>query len=60
MYANSLQVFSMLFTEAAGSTVTDYNSSYSNMSLPIHGELVHTQIRRFIVVRQRREFCFAV
>jgi hypothetical protein len=54
--ANLNQVFSVLFTEAAGSTVTAYNDSISRI---IYGELAHSQIRRFVVVRQKHEFCFA-
>lgn len=46
----------MLFTEPAGSTVTDYNTSISTVRF---GQYVHTQIRRFIVVRSMREFCYA-
>jgi hypothetical protein len=63
-----LQVFSVLFTEAAGTTVTGYNNAFSVLQPPTNDaltmvkykELAHTQIRRFIVVRSRREFCFAM
>ncbi|KAH6865209.1 hypothetical protein BKA58DRAFT_241012 [Alternaria rosae] len=61
------RVFSILFSEAAGANavvalrninnVTDYNSSISMVK---YRELVHTQVRRFIVVKRKREFCFAV
>ncbi|KAF2134756.1 hypothetical protein P153DRAFT_329412 [Dothidotthia symphoricarpi CBS 119687] len=54
------RVFSMLFTEAAGTTVTDYNTTHSAISQVAYGEPVYTQIRRFIVVRHKREFCYAV
>ena len=57
----------MLFSEAAGAnavsalkninSVTDYNSAISMVK---YQEFVHTQVRRFIVVRRRKEFCFAV
>ena len=57
----------MLFSEAAGANainalqtinnVTDYNSAISVVK---YRELVHTQVRRFIVVKRKREFCFAV
>ncbi|KAF2794487.1 hypothetical protein K505DRAFT_242039, partial [Melanomma pulvis-pyrius CBS 109.77] len=50
------KVFAVLFTEAAGSTATSYNSSISFVK---YNERVHSQIRRFIVVRARKEFCFA-
>ncbi|KAF1941207.1 hypothetical protein EJ02DRAFT_455406 [Clathrospora elynae] len=51
------KVFSVLFTEAAGQTVTSYNDAFSVVKF---GEKVHTQVRRFIAVRQKREFCFAI
>jgi hypothetical protein len=57
----------VLFSEAAGANavnamkninnVTDYNSSISVVK---YRELVHTQVRRFIVVKRKKEFCFAV
>jgi len=57
----------VLFSEAAGANavnalqtinnVTDYNSAISVVK---YRELVHTQVRRFIVVKRKREFCFAV
>ena len=60
----------MLFSEAAGANavnavnalqtinnVTDYNSAISVVK---YRELVHTQVRRFIVVKRKREFCYAV
>ncbi|KAF1832449.1 hypothetical protein BDW02DRAFT_529770 [Decorospora gaudefroyi] len=53
------KVFSILFTEPLGSTAaaTSYNDSVSLVKL---GGQVYTQVRRFIVVRQKREFCFAL
>ncbi|KAF5852731.1 hypothetical protein GGP41_008126 [Bipolaris sorokiniana] len=51
------KVFSVLFSEAAGSTATAYNNS---ISIVRYGEYVHSQIRRFIVVGPRHGFCFAV
>ncbi|EMD97318.1 hypothetical protein COCC4DRAFT_61570 [Bipolaris maydis ATCC 48331] len=51
------KVFSVLFSEAAGSTATAYNNS---ISIVRYGEYVHSQIRRFIVVAPRHGFCFAV
>jgi hypothetical protein len=51
------QVFAVLFTEPAGyPNPTDYNSA---ISLVKFGEAVHTQVRRFVVVRAKLEFCFA-
>ena len=56
------QVFSVLFSEAAGAANTlnpmaDYNTNLSKVKYNAH---VHTQVRRFIVVKRKREFCFAV
>lgn len=57
------QVFSVLFTETAGANAvnglnpTDYNTNLSRVK---YNEYAHTQVRRFIVVKQKREFCFAV
>jgi hypothetical protein len=51
------QVFSVLFTETAGANPTDYNTNLSRVK---YNEYAHTQVRRFIVVKQKREFCFAV
>ncbi|KAF2714310.1 hypothetical protein K504DRAFT_456543 [Pleomassaria siparia CBS 279.74] len=55
-FFNVGKVFSILFTENAGSTVISYNKSISTV---LHGEPVFTQVRRFIVVRDKNEFCFA-
>jgi hypothetical protein len=49
-------VISVLFTENAGTTATPYNDSISYVRF---SERVFTQIRRFVVVRQKREFCYA-
>jgi hypothetical protein len=48
--------------ETAGSTAatphaTDYNTSIS--AVKYQDNLVYTNVRRFVVVRQKREFCFA-
>lgn len=56
------QVFAVLFTEAAGmnsaiNAVTDYNTALSRVR---YNELAYTQVRRFIIVRRRRGFCYAV
>ncbi|KAF2728506.1 hypothetical protein EJ04DRAFT_516542 [Polyplosphaeria fusca] len=50
------RMISVLFTEPCGSTATKYNDSISYVKF---GETVFTQIRRFIVVQPRHEFCFA-
>jgi len=56
------KVFAVLFTEAAGmnsaiNAVTDYNTALSRVR---YNELAYTQVRRFIIVRRRRGFCYAV
>jgi hypothetical protein len=50
--------------ETAGSTAatpraTDYNTSNSFNEVKYQDNLVYTNVRRFVVVRQKREFCFA-
>jgi hypothetical protein len=64
MLLTAFQVFSVLFTESAGTNalnglnpMTDYNT---NLSMVKYNEYVHTQVRRFIVVKRKRGFCFAV
>jgi hypothetical protein len=58
-----IQLFSVLFTEPVSANdirsnaVTDYNSALSYVML---GGVAHTQARRFIVVRNRKAFCYAV
>ncbi|KAL7778149.1 hypothetical protein CFE70_004825 [Pyrenophora teres f. teres 0-1] len=53
------RVFSVLFAQSAGDTaMTNYN--HDAITTGRYGETVHAQIRRFIVVQQKREFCFAV
>jgi hypothetical protein len=37
--------------------MADYNTSLSKVK---YDEYVHTQVRRFIVTKRKREFCFAV
>ncbi|CAN9415539.1 unnamed protein product [Alternaria alternata] len=51
------RVFSVLFSEGAGSTATTYNDS---ISIVKHGEFVHSQIRRFVVVRKKKGFAYCV
>jgi hypothetical protein len=55
------QMFAVLFTEAAGANAVnrfpDYNTTLSQVQ---YGEFAHTQVRRFIIVRRKREYCFAV
>jgi hypothetical protein len=58
-----IHMFAVLFTEAAGANalninrVTRYND---NLSLVQYGEWAHTQVRRFIIVRHKREHCYAM
>lgn len=51
-------MFAIIMNETAGST-TDYNTSRSINEVKYEGNYVYTNVRRFIVVRQKREFCFA-
>ncbi|RYN27968.1 hypothetical protein AA0112_g7764 [Alternaria arborescens] len=55
------KVFAVLFTETAGANainpMADYNTSLSRVK---YNEFAHTQVRRFIVTKSKREFCFAV
>jgi hypothetical protein len=57
------RVFAVIISESAGHThaskqpITAYNSSESIDRVP--SQNVYTSIRRFIVVRQKREFCYA-
>jgi hypothetical protein len=60
-------MFAILFTEAAGTNaandVLKYSpdiSHLSHLSRVKHGEFAHTQVRRFIVVKRKVEFCYAV
>jgi hypothetical protein len=61
------RVFSVIMNETAGSNstssngedATDYNSSNSINTVKYENNFVYTNVRRFIVVRQKREFCYA-
>ncbi|KAF2469459.1 uncharacterized protein BDR25DRAFT_289019 [Lindgomyces ingoldianus] len=50
------KMFSVLFPEPLGSTATQYNDSVSIVKF---GVAIHSQIRRFIVVQRKPEFCYA-
>ena len=55
-----LKVFSVMYSETAGDSsrnTTTFKTSVSQVRFA--GHFVHTQIRRFVVVRQKREFCYA-
>jgi hypothetical protein len=61
------RVFSVIMNETAGvnstaphgQDATDYNSSDSINTVKYEGNSVYTSVRRFVVVRQKREFCYA-
>ncbi|KAH8722580.1 hypothetical protein GQ44DRAFT_711686 [Phaeosphaeriaceae sp. PMI808] len=56
------RVFAVLMNETAGSNatnVTDYNSNKSINAIKYNNNYVYTSVRRFVVVRQRHEFCYA-
>jgi hypothetical protein len=60
-------MFAILFIEAAGTNAinqaTNYNGDafhLSHLTRVRYGELAHAQVRRFIVVKRKREFCYAV
>jgi hypothetical protein len=59
------KVFAVIMNETAGSTarmpkdnVVDYTTA-SISAVKYRDNFVHTNVRRFVVVRQKREFCFA-
>ena len=52
------QAFSMLYSEAAGSTAS-YNDNDDAYTIVRFGEMVHSAIRRFIVVEVKRGFVYA-
>jgi hypothetical protein len=50
----------MVYSETAscsGHAATEHHAVLSEARFADH--LVHTQIRKFVVVRQKREFCYA-
>ncbi|KAF1832454.1 hypothetical protein BDW02DRAFT_502913, partial [Decorospora gaudefroyi] len=62
-YFQEGKLFAILFTELAGEDVlnakqdADCDSAISRVPL---GGFAYTQLRRFIVVKRRREYCYAV
>lgn len=50
-----------MWNEPAGvtSTPTDYSTDRSINMVKYEGNFVFTSIRRFVVVRDKREFCYA-
>lgn len=56
------KVFAVMWNETAGTTLktpVDYETSRSLTEVKHKGNIVYTNLRRFIVVRRKREFCFA-
>ncbi|KAF2818652.1 hypothetical protein CC86DRAFT_155049 [Ophiobolus disseminans] len=58
------RIFAVIMNETAGADyngrdVTDYNSSTSWNAVKYKDNYVYTNVRRFVVVRQKREFCYA-
>jgi hypothetical protein len=57
------RVLSIILTESAGaqakSKITDYTTSSSINEVRFKNNFVYTTVRRFVVVRQKREYCFA-
>jgi hypothetical protein len=61
------RVFSIILSENAGShasarartKVTDYTTSSLINEVRFKNNFIYTTVRRFVVVRQKREFCFA-
>jgi hypothetical protein len=62
--SDNVQVFAVIMNETAGSSsrtphAVDYNTSHSLNAVKYENNIVYTNLRRFIVVRAKREFCFA-
>ncbi|KAF2625107.1 hypothetical protein BU25DRAFT_372725 [Macroventuria anomochaeta] len=55
------RAFAVMWNETAGATLkpVDYNTSRSLSEVKHAGNIVYTNVRRFVVVRRKREFCFA-
>lgn len=55
------KVFAVLWNESANITMkpVDYNSSQSFSVIKHKGNMVYIHVRRFVVVKRKREFCFA-
>ncbi|CAN9433514.1 unnamed protein product [Alternaria alternata] len=66
----STQMFAILFIEPAGKDAVDrityYNdnrshlTNRSNLTQVQYGQWAYSQVRRFIIVKRKQEFCFAV
>jgi hypothetical protein len=57
------RVLAVIMNETAGANaterITDYNSSSSINCVKYEDNFVYTNVRRFVVVRAKREFCYA-
>jgi hypothetical protein len=58
------RVFAVIMNETAGTphrapNPVDYNTSHSLNAVKYKDNIVYTNVRRFVVVRTKREFCFA-
>ncbi|KAH8727748.1 hypothetical protein GQ44DRAFT_757681 [Phaeosphaeriaceae sp. PMI808] len=57
------RVFAVMMNETAGTNatnnITDYNSNKSITAVKYNDNYVYTNVRRFVVVRRRHEFCYA-
>ncbi|KAF2996441.1 hypothetical protein E8E13_003588 [Curvularia kusanoi] len=55
------KVFAVMWNETAGSTTkpVDYNTSESWSEVTYVDKIVSIHVRRFVVVRRKREFCYA-
>ncbi|KAF3008440.1 hypothetical protein E8E13_003070 [Curvularia kusanoi] len=55
------RVFAVMFSETAASSTKpiNYNNSSSLSEVRHAGNIVYTAVRQFVVVRQKREFCYA-
>jgi hypothetical protein len=55
------KVIAVMWNETAGATMkpVDYNTSFSFSEVKHEGNIVYTNVRRFVVVKRKREFCYA-
>ena len=55
------KVIAVMWNETAGTTTkpVDYNTSHSLSVVKHEGNIVYTNVRRFVVVKRKREFCYA-
>jgi hypothetical protein len=55
------KVIAVLWNETASATTKsiDYNTPLTLNEVRYQGNIVHTNLRRFVVVKRKRDFCFA-